>query len=74
MPRINSSSIVTPAFRGGRFYKSLAEFAPAGAKKLNHFSDDMRVRKILLGQQVHPSGARSRPQSLLAMKSKISCQ
>ena len=42
------------------------------ANYLNHFSDDMCVRKILLRLQVPK--VRSSLQSPLAMKSKISCQ
>ena len=40
--------------KGGEVHltaESFAEFALAGAKESNHFSDDMRVRKILLGRQ-----------------------
>ena len=34
-----------------RSQKGLAEFASADANHFNHFSDDMCVRKILLGRQ-----------------------
>ena len=37
--------------RYGSLANSLAEFASSDAKQLNHFSDDMCVRKILLGRQ-----------------------
>jgi len=66
-PQRMGKRIFSTRFQGG-IHRNLWEIpysvcAAHGANKSNHFSDDMRVRKILLGQQVCPTGARSRPQT-----------